>query len=94
MALSRETVVKVASLARLELTDAEIELFGGQLGAILDYVTQLDELDVSNVEPMVHVEDLANVLRNDVVHPSLPREDALANAPSTDGRCFLVPAIL
>jgi aspartyl-tRNA(Asn)/glutamyl-tRNA(Gln) amidotransferase subunit C len=94
MALSRETVVKVASLARLELTEAEIDLFGGQLGAILDYVAQLDELDVSNVEPMVHVEDVANVFRDDIVKPSLPRPEALANAPSTDGKCFLVPAIL
>jgi len=94
MALARETVLKVASLARLELTDAEVELFGGQLGAILDYVAQLDELDVSSVEPMVHVEDVTNVFRDDVVQPSLPRADALANAPSTDGRCFLVPAIL
>jgi aspartyl-tRNA(Asn)/glutamyl-tRNA(Gln) amidotransferase subunit C len=94
MALARETVVKVASLARLELSDAEVDLFGGQLGAILDYVAQLDELDVANVEPMVHVEDVTNVFRDDVVQASLPRTDALANAPCTDGRCFLVPAIL
>jgi len=94
MALSRDTVLKVAHLARLELSPAEVDEFSGQLGAILDYVARLDELDTSNVEPMVHSVEVANVLRDDVLVPSLPRTAALANAPKTDGRYFLVPPII
>ncbi len=94
MALPLDTVQKVAGLARLQLTDAEIEMFSQQLGGILDYVAMLDELDTSNVEPMVHAIELTNVLRDDVLAPSLPRADALLNAPKQDGRYFLVPAIL
>ncbi len=94
MALPRETVVKVAALARLQLTDAEIDTFSNQLGGILDYVAMLDELDTSAVEPMVHAIELTNVLRDDVLAPSLPRAEGLKNAPKQDGRYFLVPAIL
>lgn len=94
MALPRETVVKVAALARLQLTDAEVDAFAGQLGSVLDYVAMLDELDTTNVEPMVHAVELSNVLRADVLHPSLPRAAAISNAPKTDGRYFLVPAII
>ena len=94
MALSREDAAKVARLARLTLTDAELDALTGQLGAILDYVAILDELDVSQVEPMVHAVELTNVLRADELTPSLPRSAALANAPKTDGKHFLVPAII
>ncbi len=94
MALPLDTVKKVAGLARLQLTDTEIEMFSQQLGGILDYVAMLDELDTSAVEPMVHAIELTNVLRDDVLAPSLPRADALQNAPKQDGRYFLVPAIL
>lgn len=94
MSLPRETVVKVAGLARLQLTDAEIATFSLQLGGILDYVAMLGELDTSAVEPMVHAIELTNVLREDTLVPSLPRADALMNAPKQDGRYFLVPAIL
>jgi aspartyl-tRNA(Asn)/glutamyl-tRNA(Gln) amidotransferase subunit C len=94
MSLPRETVVKVAGLARLQLTDAEIETFSHQLGSILDYVAMLGELDTSAVEPMVHAIELTNVLREDALVPSLPRELGLKNAPKQDGRYFLVPAIL
>ncbi|MBI1309966.1 Asp-tRNA(Asn)/Glu-tRNA(Gln) amidotransferase subunit GatC [bacterium] len=92
--LSNEDVRKVASLARLKLSDAEIEHFAQQLGGVLQYVHVLDELDVSDIEPMAHAVDISNVLRDDETTPSLPREDALANAPKTDGRYFLVPQIL
>ncbi len=94
MALPRDTVQKVAALARLQLTDAEAELLSNQLGGILDYVAMLDELDTSAVEPMVHAIELINVLRDDVLVPSLPRVEGLKNAPKQDGRYFLVPAIL
>lgn len=94
MVLDRATVLKVASLARLQLTDAEVDAFASQLSGILDYVAMLDELDTSHVEPMVHAVELANVLRPDVVTPSLPRAAALANAPKADGKYFLAPAII
>ncbi len=94
MALPLDTVKKVAGLARLQLTAEEIETFSTQLGGILDYVAMLDELDTSAVEPMVHAIELTNVLRDDVLVPSLPRVEGLKNAPKQDGRYFLVPAIL
>lgn len=94
MSLPRETVLKVAGLARLALTDAEIAALCQQLGGILDYVAMLEELDTSNVEPMVHAIELTNVLREDTLVPSLPRAEGLKNAPKQDGRYFLVPAIL
>lgn len=94
MSLSRDDAAKVARLARLTLTDAELDSFTGQLGRILDYVAILDELDVTGVEPMVHAVELSNVLRSDELTPSLPRAAALSNAPKTDGKYFLVPAII
>lgn len=94
MPLPRETVLKVAQLARLQLSPREVEDFTEQLGAILDYVSRLDQLDTREVEPMVHAIELVNVFREDVLVPSLPRAAALSNAPKTDGKYFLVPAIL
>lgn len=94
MSLPRETVLKAAQLARLQLSPAEVEEFTQQLGAILDYVSRLDQLDTRAVEPMVHAIELVNVFREDVPVPSLPRAAALSNAPKTDGKYFLVPAIL
>ncbi len=94
MPLPRETVMKVASLARLRLTEAEVAAMSEQLGAILDYVARLDALDTANVEPMVHAIELTNVLRDDEVQPSLSRAAALQNAPRQDGKYFLVPAII
>lgn len=92
--LTKETVAKVAHLARLKLTDAELELFTTQLGQVLGYVELLNELDTSAVEPMAHVADIANVFRDDEVRPSLPRPAALSNAPKSDGKYFVVPQIL
>jgi aspartyl-tRNA(Asn)/glutamyl-tRNA(Gln) amidotransferase subunit C len=92
--LSAEEVRKVARLARLKLTAAELETFTLQLGQILGYVHILDQLQTEGVEPMAHAVDVANVFREDEPHKSLPREAALANAPKTDGQAFLVPPIL
>lgn len=94
VSLSREEVRNVARLARLKLTESELEMFTAQLGQILEYVHILDQLDTSDVEPMAHAVDVANVFREDVPRESLPREAALANAPKTDGQAFLVPPIL
>ena len=92
--LSGDDVAKVALLARLHLSEAERQEYAVQLGRLLDYVRVLDEVDTADVEPMAHAVDLVNVLREDELRPSLAREDALANAPSTDGRFFLVPPVL
>lgn len=92
--LTHQTVEKVAALARLKLSAIEVETFTSQLGKILEYVDILNEVDTSNVEPLVHAIELSNVLRDDEPSPSLPREQVLANAPKTDGRFFLVPQIL
>ena len=92
--LSREDVEKVALLARLKLSPAELELLTTQLGQILTYVDILNEVDTEDVEPMAHAVEMSNVFREDEQRPSLPRELALANAPKTDGRYFLVPPIL
>jgi aspartyl-tRNA(Asn)/glutamyl-tRNA(Gln) amidotransferase subunit C len=94
MSLSRDDAAKVARLARLQLSDSELNALCGQLSRILDYVAILDELNVDDVEPMVHAVELSNVFRSDEVTPSLPRPAALSNAPKTDGKYFLVPAIL
>jgi aspartyl-tRNA(Asn)/glutamyl-tRNA(Gln) amidotransferase subunit C len=92
--LSPQDVQKVATLARLKLTEEELQQIGQQLDGILGYVAVLDEVDVSNVEPMAHVADVSNAFRADEVRPSLPREESLSNAPKTDGKYFLVPQIL
>ncbi len=92
--LKPEDVEKVAGLARLKLTDEEIGQMTEKLGQVIDYVAVLDEVDVSGVEPMAHVADVANVFRDDETRESLPRDAALANAPKSDGKYFLVPQIL
>lgn len=94
MSLSRDDVAKVAVLARLRLTGEELDRFTGQLNSIVDFVAQLGEPDTGDVEPLAHGVEVRNVFRDDVVGPSLPREEALANAPKRDAECFLVPAVL
>ena len=94
MSLTREEVEKVALLARLRLTDDELELMTSQLGQVLGYIQQLDQLDTAEVEPLAHPLDLFNVLATDELQPSLPRDKALASAPKADDECFLVPAVL
>ena len=94
MAFSREQVEKVASLARLKLTDEEAEQMGRQLGAILEYFEQLDEVDTTSVEPLAHPLSIQNVFRSDEVTESLPVDEALANAPKRTGDFYAVPAIL
>lgn len=96
MALSQEDVRRIAQLARLELTESEERLFAGQLSAILDFVKQLEELDVSGVEPMTHALAAGEPsgLREDVARPGLPVERALASAPDREGPLFKVPRII
>lgn len=94
MALTPETVRQVAHLARLTLADDEVELFTRQLNDILSYVKKLDELDTTDVPAMAHVLELHNAFREDVVHESLPVEEALANAPEQQRQTFTVPKII
>ena len=94
MSLTREDVEKVALLARLRLSDDEITTMTEQLGGIVDYIEQLNELDTDNVSPMAHAVEVSNVLAADVRAPSLPRDAALANAPKRDEECYRVPAVL
>ncbi len=94
MSLSSEEVAKVALLARLRLGPQELDLFTGQLNTIVEFVAQLQELDTDGVEPLAHGVEVHNVFRQDVRGPSLPREDALANAPQRNSESFLVPAVL
>jgi len=87
-------VRKVAKLARLELSEAEVEEFAGQLSAILDYVERMNQLDTKDIEPLAHCLPISNVFREDVVKESLGTEKTLANAPQRDGAFFKVPKIL
>jgi aspartyl-tRNA(Asn)/glutamyl-tRNA(Gln) amidotransferase subunit C len=93
-ALTPDDVRHVARLARLALDDEHLRTFMPQLESILDYVDKIRAVDVAGVEPMAHALPLANVLREDVVEPSLPIEKVLQNAPETDGRFFKVPKVI
>jgi len=91
--LSRDQVLHVARLARLELTDEEVERLGDELSKVLDHIELIGELgDLEDVKPTSHVVDLENVLREDVPRPSLPVEKALASAPDAAQGGFRVPS--
>ncbi|MFQ6615701.1 MAG: Asp-tRNA(Asn)/Glu-tRNA(Gln) amidotransferase subunit GatC [Fidelibacterota bacterium] len=92
--VTRKDVLRIASLANLKLTDKEVETYTAQFNEILTYMDQLNELDTDKVEPLSHVLDLVNVLREDVTGPSLSREEALSNAPESDGKFFIVPKVV
>ena len=92
--LSRDDVAKVALLARLELTDGELETYTDQLAAIIDHAADVAALDLADVPPTAHPLPIENVLRSDVITPSLDRDEVLAQAPSVEDRRFRVPAIL
>ena len=92
--LTRDDVAKVALLARLELTDAELDLYTEQLGAVLDHADDVAALDLADVAPTAHPLPLVNVLRDDVIGPCADREEVLAQAPSVEDDRFRVPAIL
>ena len=94
MAITREDVEKVALLARLQLSEDELNSLTQELGQIVQYVDQLAEVNTDAVEPMAHAVEVHNVFADDVVQPSLPRKQALANAPSHNGQGYLVPPVL
>ena len=94
MKLSREEVLRIARLARLGLTEAEVDRLGEQLSNILENFEILQEVDTSDVPPTAQSIALQNVMRNDEVTPSLPPGEILANAPRREGDCFRVRAVL
>ena len=94
MSLDRNEVEKVALLARLRPDEAEVEALTLQLSQILDLVKQLDSVDTTGVEPLAHPLDVVNVVVDDHPAPSLPRDRALANAPSRDEEYYRVPPVL
>lgn len=94
MAISKEEVQHIASLARLRFSEDEEEQLAGEMSRILDHVETLNELDTTGVPPMSHVLDVHNVFRDDEVEERIDREDALQNAPDADGEYFRVPKVI
>jgi aspartyl-tRNA(Asn)/glutamyl-tRNA(Gln) amidotransferase subunit C len=92
--LSREQVIDIADLAKLDLTEQEIEQYADQLSAVLDYASRLEQLNTDDIPPTASVLPLQNVMREDVVRPSLPREQVIANAPAVLEGQFRVDAVL
>jgi aspartyl-tRNA(Asn)/glutamyl-tRNA(Gln) amidotransferase subunit C len=94
MKITRVEVDHVAELARLRLSEEDAGRLTGQLNDILTAMEKLSELDTQGVEPVSHALELTGALREDQVRPSLQREEALANAPATDGESFVVPRVI
>lgn len=94
MALTHEEVRAIAHLARLQLTDEEVERFAGQLSDVLDYAARLNEVDTSEISPTASVLPMNAPLRPDKVRPCPPRDQLLANAPDPAGGMFRVPRVL
>ena len=90
--IDRDAVLHVAKLARLRFSEEEVERLAPELSKIVEYVEQMDRLDLDGVEPTSHVVELQNVLREDVPRPSLPREKALQGAPDVADGGFRVPS--
>lgn len=94
MKISKDEVKETAELARLEFTEKELEKFTVQLGRILDYIEDLNELDTENTEPTSHVLELSTPLREDKVNQLITAEDALKNAPEANDGFFVVPKVI
>ncbi len=92
--ITEQEVRKVAKLARLDLTENEINEFAGQLDSILEYVNKMNELDTDEIEPLAHCLPITNCFRKDEIKESLGTEKALKNAPDSDEQFFKVPKIL
>ncbi len=94
MAITRDEARHIARLAHLEFSDAEYERITRQLNSILEFMEQLNRLDTSAIEPTAHVESGAEAFRDDVVRPSISRDEALANAPESEHGLFKVPRVI
>ncbi|MDP8233208.1 MAG: Asp-tRNA(Asn)/Glu-tRNA(Gln) amidotransferase subunit GatC [Candidatus Saelkia tenebricola] len=93
MQISKEIVSHTGHLARLHLSDDELELYSSQLNKILEYIEKLKKIDITNIAPTFNVLNLKNVLRVDTVRPSLTSEEALKNAPDKQDNFFVVPKV-
>lgn len=94
MKISNEEVKHIAKLAKLSLSDEEVEKYSKDLGDIATFVEQLNEIDISGVEPTAHILDKKNVFREDELKESFPREQILKNAPSKEAGCISVPKVV
>ena len=94
MELSKEDVIKIAILSKLEFRDDEIENFRSDLSEILNYMNELNELDTNSVEPLFNVLDLENIIRKDEIVESLDQKEVLRNAPDKDENFIIVPKII
>lgn len=92
--IDRETVEHVAKLARLGMTEEEVDVFASQLSAILENIAKLQDVDVTGVSPTAHASRLSNIMRPDIPQPSYPPEVLLANAPEQEDNCLKVRAVL
>ena len=94
MTITKEDIVYVANLARLEVDEKDIETFAGQLGDVLDYVNTLNRVDTEGVPPTSHAISLTNAFREDVPSGHLDSDEALSNAPEKEDGSFLVPKVV
>jgi aspartyl-tRNA(Asn)/glutamyl-tRNA(Gln) amidotransferase subunit C len=94
MQIDKDTVAKIAHLARLEVSEPETEAMMTDMSKILDFMAKLNEVDTANVEPLVYMTDEVNILREDIAKPEITHQDALLNAPEQDGSHFLVAKVI
>jgi aspartyl-tRNA(Asn)/glutamyl-tRNA(Gln) amidotransferase subunit C len=94
MAITEADVRHVAMLARLALTDEQVATLTSELSSILNHIDELQNLDLEGVQPTAHPLAMVNAMRSDVVRPGLSPEDALANAPESEGTAFVIPTIV
>ena len=94
MSVTKKDVEHIAKLARLKVTEEEVDHYTGQLNQILEYVEKLNELDTENVEPLSHPVENTNVFREDKLKDSIKTEEALKNAPDKDDQHFKVPKVI
>jgi aspartyl-tRNA(Asn)/glutamyl-tRNA(Gln) amidotransferase subunit C len=92
--IDRETVKHVAKLARLGMTEEEVDVFASQLSVILENIAKLQDVDVTGVSPTAHASRLSNIMRPDITEPSYPPEVLLANAPEQEDNCLKIRAVL
>ncbi|MCX8074235.1 MAG: Asp-tRNA(Asn)/Glu-tRNA(Gln) amidotransferase subunit GatC [Clostridia bacterium] len=94
MSVSKEQVKHIANLARLKLSDEELEKYTNSLSDIVDFAESLNEVDVSNVEPTAHILKIQNVFRKDELKESFDREELFKNAPTKESGCISVPKVV
>ncbi len=94
MSVNTNDIKKIAQLARLHIPPEQYPAYAGQLSRILEYMDKLNELDTADTQPMYNSQDTSNVMRSDTVKPSLPREEALKNAPLSGNGFFRVPKVV